>query len=305
MPPESHRVLLRDAVLTVEATLAPLCCEGGDGIDLSMENSVLHFAILDAMGHGAEAAQLAHLALETYRSGRRERLALDRLHEGIDTAITRSEVAEGFVTGQLGMLESRGGMMAWTNAGHPPPILLRRSAPARELASTPTCPWGLGSGVPDVSLLTLEKGDRLVFYTDGLLNAIQVDPDHVVWGDLADWACSQEPGAGDESGIADRRASRGGDESRWQRYDDAAVLVIEWAADTRGHEPTQPSLRMERREPSRASLSANANLGFALADVVRRCDRVESGFATADGADGSAQRVPGTSRAAPSQAWQA
>jgi hypothetical protein len=159
--------------------------------------------------------------------------------------------------------------------------------------------------VPDVSLLTLEKGDRLVFYTDGLLDEIQVDPDHVVWGDLADWACSQEPGAGDESGIADRRVSRGGDESQWQRYDDAAVLVIEWAADTGGHEPTQPWLRMERREPSRASLSANANLRSALADVVRRCDRVESGFATADGADGSAQRVPGTSGGAPSQAWQA
>jgi len=203
-----------------------------------MESSVLHFAILDAMGHGAEAAQLAHLALESYRSGRRGRLALDQLHEGMDRAITRSGVAEGFVTGQLGVLESRRGVMAWTNAGHPPPILLRRSAAARELVSTPTRPWGLGSGLPDVSLVSLEQGDRLVFYTDGLLEGILADSDHVIGGDPTDRVSYHDTGARGAQGIADRLLPREEDPSQRERCDDAAILVIEWGASMNGDRST-------------------------------------------------------------------
>jgi serine phosphatase RsbU (regulator of sigma subunit) len=76
------------------------------------------------------------------------------------------------VTGQVLRLDVPGGTGAIVNAGHPPPRLVRggRVEPVELDADLP-----LGvdpETVYQVQRLTLEPGDRLVLFTDGVLEAL-------------------------------------------------------------------------------------------------------------------------------------
>jgi serine phosphatase RsbU (regulator of sigma subunit) len=75
------------------------------------------------------------------------------------------------VTGILGRIEVDSGVLSWTNAGHPLPLLVRGGRVVRELPCPPTPPWGLAGGDPTVATEALEPGDRLLLYTDGVIEA--------------------------------------------------------------------------------------------------------------------------------------
>jgi serine phosphatase RsbU (regulator of sigma subunit) len=66
--------------------------------------------------------------------------------------------------------------MTWTNAGHPSPILIRGGTALGELHCPPTVPWGLAQlvgsvGDPSTATESLEPGDIILFYTDGVVEA--------------------------------------------------------------------------------------------------------------------------------------
>jgi serine phosphatase RsbU (regulator of sigma subunit) len=72
----------------------------------------------------------------------------------------------------LGRLELDSGRFTWVSAGHPPPLLLRAGRVVRVLDSPPALPLGLGDeDAPTVSEFVLEVGDRLVLFTDGIVEA--------------------------------------------------------------------------------------------------------------------------------------
>jgi serine phosphatase RsbU (regulator of sigma subunit) len=73
-----------------------------------------------------------------------------------------------FVTAQLGSLAFDTGELTWLNAGHPPPLLVRDCTYLGELACAPSLPMGLGGLVREVATERLQRGDRILFYTDGV-----------------------------------------------------------------------------------------------------------------------------------------
>ena len=74
-----------------------------------------------------------------------------------------------FVTGTLARLGLDNGQLEWTNAGHPPPLLLRRNRVVRELRCEPSLPFGLGGPCQEVATEALEPGDSVLFFTDGMV----------------------------------------------------------------------------------------------------------------------------------------
>jgi serine phosphatase RsbU (regulator of sigma subunit) len=128
------------------------------------------------MGHGVSSALIAALAVGSYRHDRREGRALEHTHASLDAAIAEHLPEFTFATGQLAQIDLDTGVMTWTNAGHPLPMLIRGGQVIRELECPPTFPWGLGgydrSG-ESVTLATeaLEPGDGVLFYTDGVVEA--------------------------------------------------------------------------------------------------------------------------------------
>jgi serine phosphatase RsbU (regulator of sigma subunit) len=59
--------------------------------------------------------------------------------------------------------------LRWSNAGHPPPVLLMPDGRTRLLESEPDLMLGLASRDRDDHTVVLEPGAAVVFYTDGLV----------------------------------------------------------------------------------------------------------------------------------------
>ncbi|MGH9179587.1 MAG: PP2C family protein-serine/threonine phosphatase [Acidimicrobiales bacterium] len=154
----------------IAAVLEPAYEVAGDSFDYAVNGSVAHVAVYDAMGHGLEASRMANLAGAIHRHGRRHGATLEATYMAVDAGITAAFGEDHFVTGQLASLDLGTGRLAFVSGGHPRPLLLRGTAVVGALPATVSTPMGLGRP-PTVNEAQLEPGDRVVFYTDGVVEA--------------------------------------------------------------------------------------------------------------------------------------
>jgi serine phosphatase RsbU (regulator of sigma subunit) len=145
---------------------------GGDAFDYNVNGDIVDFALLDAMGHGLEAALLSFQAIAAYRYGRRRRQSLAEVATTLEETFVQQFGGDRFVTGVLCRLNIRTGELSWVNAAHQPPLLMRAATIAGELAGSPACPLGLDLGGDiEVHSATIEPGDSIVLYSDGVVEA--------------------------------------------------------------------------------------------------------------------------------------
>jgi phosphoserine phosphatase RsbU/P len=142
---------------------------GGDCFDYALNGPNFDFAIMDSMGHGVRSAVVAGLAIGAYRHGRRQGQSLEHIHQALDGVIRDECGGDGFVTGQLGRLELGSGSLAILNAGHPPPLLIRHGRVIQKLDCPPAPPWGIGSERAQRTVVSLEPGDSVLLYSDGVV----------------------------------------------------------------------------------------------------------------------------------------
>jgi serine phosphatase RsbU (regulator of sigma subunit) len=166
-------------LLTPEASstglLEPAYDVGGDAFDHAVNGFLMEVAIFDAMGHGLMSSTVSSLTVGTYRHGRRDGQPLDLLHRRLDQVVAERLDGDGFVTGQLARLDLRTGVLEWTNAGHPRPLLVRDNTVVGSLECRPSLPWGLGGPLRQVANEPLQPGDGLIFYTDGVVDGRSAD----------------------------------------------------------------------------------------------------------------------------------
>jgi serine phosphatase RsbU (regulator of sigma subunit) len=147
--------------------LEPAYDVAGDSFDYAINDNVVHLAVVDAMGHGLNAAMLATLAISAYRNARRAKVGLADLYGLMDAVIEKQFGPDQFVTAQMMRLDIATGHLQWVNAGHPAPLLIRDRRVAQALESPGTLPVGFGGATPVVSERELRRGDRVLFFTDG------------------------------------------------------------------------------------------------------------------------------------------
>nr|WP_161560582.1 PP2C family protein-serine/threonine phosphatase [Streptomyces antimycoticus] len=155
--------------VAVAGILEPAYDVAGDSFDYALNDNILHVAIIDAMGHGLDAAVLATVAIGAYRHARRADVGLAELYMFMDTAIDQQFGPDHFVTAQMMRLDIGTGHLQWVNAGHPAPLLIRDYRVVQALESPGTLPVGFGGAVPQISDQALSRGDRVLFFTDGLI----------------------------------------------------------------------------------------------------------------------------------------
>jgi hypothetical protein len=156
------------------ALLEPCYDAGGDAFDYSLNGRVLHFAVLDAMGHGLTAAGMSAFALSAYRHRRRRGDAPAAAYNAIDAALFEQfPTSSRFVTAVFAELDLDSGRLSWVSAGHPAPLLLREGRVVKTLHGPPMLPLGLRlADEPGVAgEESLEPGDMVLLYTDGLTEA--------------------------------------------------------------------------------------------------------------------------------------
>ncbi|MFJ9868447.1 PP2C family protein-serine/threonine phosphatase [Streptomyces sp. NPDC101165] len=155
--------------VAVAGVLEPAYDVAGDSFDYALNGDVLHVAMIDAMGHGLDAATMATVAIGAYRHARRLGTGLSGIYDFMDRAVAKQFGPEHFVTAQMMQLDTATGQVQWVNAGHPPPILVRDHRVAQRMIAPTTLPVGLGGSEPRISRLGLERGDRVLCFTDGLV----------------------------------------------------------------------------------------------------------------------------------------
>jgi sigma-B regulation protein RsbU (phosphoserine phosphatase) len=145
---------------------------GGDFYDfVPLTGGRLGLVIADACGHGIAAAFLTAMFKSAFglfaQASDSPAQALSRLN----TEFVRTLMADNFMSAFYAILDGTSGELQYCSAGHPPQLLFRSSGEVVELS---TMGFLLGSmqaaQFVDASL-TLEPGDRLLLYTDGLVEA--------------------------------------------------------------------------------------------------------------------------------------
>jgi hypothetical protein len=166
-------LVLASEDFVLSALLEPCYDIGGDAFDYALDDGVLHVAVFDAMGHGLLAAGMASLALSAYRHSRRNGDGPAAAYTAIDAALAEQDLASRFVTALLAELHLATGELRWVSAGHPPPLLLRggRLVKTLDLPPSPPLALRLAPGPPAEGRESLEPGDMLLLYTDGLTEA--------------------------------------------------------------------------------------------------------------------------------------
>ncbi|MCV2488139.1 serine/threonine-protein phosphatase [Geodermatophilus sp. YIM 151500] len=208
---------------------------GGDGFDYALDEHVLHLAVLDAMGHGLEAASMATVVTAAYRHGRRVGRSLTELYAEMDEVVARAFPGR-FATAQFARLDSETGELSWVNAGHPPALWLRDRKVVGELLGRPTRPVGFGGATPRVHRVQLEPGDLLLFFTDGVVEERIGHGEQFGEARLRE---ALEKTAAEQRSAAEtvRRLSHAlVDARRGRTSDDASLLLVQWKGPPRDDE---------------------------------------------------------------------
>lgn len=233
------------AGLVVAGMLEPAYRAGGDSFDYAVNDHLAHLAVFDAMGHGVPAATAATVAVGAYRNSRRRGLDLEGTYAAVDEVMLDEFGGERFATGVLARLNLDTGALSWTNAGHPAPLLIRHGQLVKTLTAPPSTPLGvpLGDGPPQVANEPLEPGDRVLFYTDGLIEARTADGSFFTAERLADFLARQDA-AGLPAPETLRRLRRAiMDHQDGQLQDDASALLVEWHAGSEQQLLPRPAAR--------------------------------------------------------------
>jgi len=218
--------------LVISCVIAPTYEVGGDSFDYAVDGDRARFAVFDAMGHGLDAGLLATVAVAAYRNSRRQGLELPDTVRVIDEAVGATFGPERFVTGVLADLDLNSGRLSWYSAGHPAPLLLRAGRVVKTLSSDPGLPLGLGwSGKAEPTPEQLEPGDRLLLYTDGVVEARSPSGEFFGAARLADVARRQEADRRPVPETMRRVMHAILEHQAGELQDDATAMLVEW----RGH----------------------------------------------------------------------
>lgn len=141
---------------------------GGDLYETIARPGAVRLLIGDVRGKGLEAVRVATIVLGEFRAAAADLDDLVTVAQQIDRRLRTYLEDEDFVTAILADINDDG-TFTLVNCGHPAPLLACQGT-VTEVSSPPTVPLGLGVE-PQLVRGTLGPGDRLLLYTDGLMEA--------------------------------------------------------------------------------------------------------------------------------------
>lgn len=156
--------------------LAVTCDEtGGDYFDfVSLADDIVGIAIGDVSGHGMGPALLMASARSFLRALSRQTGDPSQILPTLNDLVSRDMEAERFITLFYGALNLGTGAMAYSSAGHDPPLLFRAGTERVEELESTGLPLGImeGASFDLVPVPPMKPGDVLLLSTDGVWEAM-------------------------------------------------------------------------------------------------------------------------------------
>lgn len=162
--------------LEIAATYSPAREIGGDYYDaVEMEPGIVGLTLADVSGKGVSAALLMANLQAVVRNHLHGGEVSERL-ERINNQLCRSVLPGQYVTLFYCEYDGRQRKLTYCNAGHEPPLLVRRNGAGIEhiqtLSEGGTVLGLFAGGRYPSATVELEPGDTLLLYTDGVTDAV-------------------------------------------------------------------------------------------------------------------------------------
>jgi len=154
---------------------------GGDLVDyLHLDENRLSLVLGDVAGKGLPAALLMSKLQATIRALAPDQPSIDVLGMKLNQIFCRDSLPQRFATLVYLELSDQTGRIRYLNAGHMPPILVRRSQVTEMGKGAPAIGLSINS-VFSTKEIDLDSNDLLVIYSDGLTEAL--DEQRVMFGE--------------------------------------------------------------------------------------------------------------------------
>jgi len=146
---------------------------GGDWYDYWTYGDRMFLVVGDASGTGVGAALFATMAMSALRVEAREHERIKEIMEHVNKNLFLSNRSESFVTVFFAVLDLKTMTLSYANAGHEDPLVVGRDGKhVEELSSVNRSLLGIFSRANlDVQRRVLNPGERIVVYTDGVIDS--------------------------------------------------------------------------------------------------------------------------------------
>ena len=161
----------------IYALMDPAKEVGGDFYDLYMlDKDVLVFLVADVAGKGIPASLFMMRSKTILKTYAENNIEVSDIFTNANFQLCEGNDAGMFVTAWMGFLDLKTGQLKYANAGHNPPLLRRKDGTFEYLKGPAGFVLaGMEGIVYKEQELTLNPGDEIFLYTDGVPEATNVD----------------------------------------------------------------------------------------------------------------------------------
>lgn len=160
--------------LGIYASMTPAKAVGGDLYDFFVSGNELYFCIGDVSGKGVPAALFMMETRSLFRAYATSETMPDRIVAKINHDLSQNNESCMFVTLFVGVLNLTSGEMRYCNGGHEAPFIIGKEASL--LPVNRTFPVGVMADTSyQMQTVVMEPQSRILFYTDGLTEAKNVE----------------------------------------------------------------------------------------------------------------------------------
>ncbi len=168
-------VSMKNDLVDIAVTCTPMVYMGGDYAKFHfLDKNRLMLIVADVTGHGVSSALLVNRVHTEIERLLREDPEPGKLLKALDEFINKDFGQLGYYLSVFcGLLDFSSNKLVYSNHGHPPQMLLQSADRKIVLMEAQTLMMGIGMDEADIysSETTFSKGDRLILFTDGVIEA--------------------------------------------------------------------------------------------------------------------------------------
>ncbi|MFQ3574637.1 MAG: SpoIIE family protein phosphatase [Thermodesulfovibrionales bacterium] len=156
------------------AMIEPAREVGGDFYDFYLlDRDRICFIVADVSGKGVPAALFMSVTKTFFKVIAESVQTPHQLLNSVNSHLSDNNESSMFVTVCCGILNYKTGELLYANGGHPPPVIIRENTAPNFIEMPDGMVLGIFKDYLFVSAsMTLQKGDKIILYTDGVTEAM-------------------------------------------------------------------------------------------------------------------------------------